>query len=83
MDLPAEMRAVGAAQRVPVVDLTARSRALVESRGPTASAALHLRSSVDGVTDNTHFSQYGATRMAGLVLQSIREQGLPLASSLR
>ncbi|WP_424857115.1 rhamnogalacturonan acetylesterase [Streptomyces sp. SAI-170] len=83
VDLPAEMRAVGAAQRVPVVDLTARSRALLESLGPAASAALYLRSSVDGVTDNTHFSQYGASRMAGLVLQSIREQGLPLASSLR
>ncbi|MEU3889002.1 rhamnogalacturonan acetylesterase [Streptomyces sp. NPDC029041] len=82
-DLPAEMRAVGAAQRVPVIDLTARSKALVESLGPSASAQLFLRSSVDGVTDNTHFSQYGATRMAGLVLQSIREQNLPLASYLR
>ncbi|WP_234352965.1 rhamnogalacturonan acetylesterase [Streptomyces sp. NRRL B-1140] len=82
-DLPAEMRAVGAAQRVPVIDLTARSKALVESLGPSASAQLFLRSSADGVTDNTHFSQYGATRMAGLVLQSIREQNLPLASYLR
>ncbi|MER5833123.1 rhamnogalacturonan acetylesterase [Streptomyces sp. NPDC002130] len=82
-NLPAEMRAVGAAQRVPVIDLTARSKALVESLGPSASAQLFLRSSVDGVTDNTHFSQYGATRMAGLVLQSIREQNLPLAAYLR
>jgi lysophospholipase L1-like esterase len=42
-----------------------------------------LRSSVDGVTDNTHFSPYGATQMGGLVLQSIREQRLPLAAYLR
>jgi lysophospholipase L1-like esterase len=83
VNLPAEMRSVGAAQRVPVIDLTAKSKALVESLGPSASAQLFLRSSVDGVTDNTHFSQYGATQMGGLVLQSIREQGLPLAAYLR
>ncbi|MEU1008621.1 rhamnogalacturonan acetylesterase [Streptomyces sp. NPDC005890] len=83
VDLPAQMRSVGAAQRVPVIDLTARSKALVESLGPSASAQLFLRSSVDGVTDNTHFSQYGAARMGELVLQSIREQRLPLATHLR
>ena len=83
VNLPAEMRSVGTAQRVPVIDLTARSKALVESLGPSASAQLFLRSSVDGVTDNTHFSQYGASQMGGLVLQSIREQRLPLAAYLR
>ncbi|MEU0676979.1 GDSL-type esterase/lipase family protein [Streptomyces sp. NPDC006172] len=83
VNLPAEMRSVGAAQRVPVIDLTAKSKALVESLGPSASAQLFLRSSVDGVTDNTHFSQYGATQMGGLLLQSIREQNLPLAAYLR
>jgi lysophospholipase L1-like esterase len=83
VNLPAEMRSVGAAQNVPVIDLTAKSKALVESLGPSASAQLFLRSSVDGVTDNTHFSQYGATQMGGLVLQSIREQNLPLAAHLR
>ncbi|MET7698929.1 rhamnogalacturonan acetylesterase [Streptomyces sp. NPDC005485] len=83
VNLPAEMRAVAAAQRVPVIDLTAASKTLVESLGPSASAQLYLRSSVDGVTDNTHFSQYGATKMAGLVLQSIQAQHLPLADYLR
>ncbi|MFF7795715.1 GDSL-type esterase/lipase family protein [Streptomyces sp. NPDC007991] len=83
VDLPAQTRAVGTAQKVPVIDLTAKSRTLVESLGPSASAQLFLRSSVDGVTDNTHFSQYGATQIGGLVLQSIREQRLPLAAYLR
>jgi lysophospholipase L1-like esterase len=83
VDLPAQMRAVGAALHVPVIDLTAKSKALVESLGPTASAALYLRASVDGVTDNTHFSQYGATQMASLVLQGIREQHLTLVPYLR
>ncbi|WP_255947932.1 rhamnogalacturonan acetylesterase [Streptomyces odontomachi] len=83
VDLPAEMRAVGAAQQVPVIDLTAKSKALVESLGPDTSAELYLRSSVDGVTDNTHFSQYGATRFAGLVRQGIEEQHLSLTAYLR
>ncbi|MFJ9737053.1 rhamnogalacturonan acetylesterase [Streptomyces sp. NPDC101166] len=83
VNLPAEMRSVGAAQRVPVIDLTAKSKALVESLGPSTSAQLFLRSSVDGVTDNTHFSQYGAMRIGTLLLQSIREQNLPLAAYLR
>ncbi|MGW1673176.1 hypothetical protein [Streptomyces sp. NPDC002324] len=83
MNLPQEMRAAGVTQRVPVIDLTAGSAALVESLGPSASAQLFLRSSVDGITDNTHFSQHGANRMGGLMLQSIREQNLPLAAHLR
>ncbi|MDX3115471.1 MULTISPECIES: hypothetical protein [Streptomyces] len=56
---------------------------MVEPLGPSAFARLFLRSSVDGVTDDTHFSQYGATRIGGLLLQSIREQNLPLAAYLR
>jgi lysophospholipase L1-like esterase len=83
VNLPGEMHAVGAAQNVPVIDLTAKSKALVESLGPSASAQLFLRSSADGVTDNTHFSRYGATQFGGLVLQSIREQRLSLAAYLR
>ncbi|MER7899367.1 GDSL-type esterase/lipase family protein [Streptomyces sp. NPDC096046] len=73
VNLPAGMRSLGAAHNVPVVDLTTKSKTLVESLGPSASAQLFLRSCVDGVTDNTHFSQYGATQFGGLVLQSIRE----------
>lgn len=83
VNLPAEMRTVATTLKVPLIDLTAKSAALVTSLGPTASAALYLRASVDGVTDNTHFSQYGATQMAGLVVQGIREQHLSLVSYLR
>lgn len=82
-NLPAEMRAVGTSQRVPVIDLTAKSKVLVEALGPSSSAQLYLRAAVDGVTDNTHFSQYGASSMAGLVLQGIQEQQLPLTAYLR
>ncbi|WP_117212156.1 GDSL-type esterase/lipase family protein [Allorhizocola rhizosphaerae] len=83
VNLPAEMRNLGSSLNVPVIDLTAKSEALVESMGPTNSAQLYLRESVDGVTDNTHFSEYGAGRMADLVVQGIRERNLSLVAYLR
>jgi lysophospholipase L1-like esterase len=83
VNLPAEMRTVATAQKTPLIDLTAKSKALVEFLGPSASAQLYLRASTDGVTDNTHFSQYGATQIAALVLQGVREQQLPLNAYLR
>jgi hypothetical protein len=58
-------------------------QALVESLGPTASARLYLRAAVDGVKDDTHFSEYGAGRIAGLVVQGIRERTLSLTDYLR
>ncbi|PZG01811.1 rhamnogalacturonan acetylesterase [Micromonospora deserti] len=83
VNLPAEMRRLGSSLNVPVIDLTAKSEALVESLGPANSAQLFLRQSVDGVTDNTHFSEYGAGKMADLVVQGIRERNLALVSYLR
>lgn len=83
VNLPAEMRSLATALNVPLIDLTAKSQALVESLGPTDSAQLYLRQAVDGVKDDTHFSEYGAGQMAGLVAQGIRERNLPLVSYLR
>ncbi|MEU4770106.1 GDSL-type esterase/lipase family protein [Actinosynnema sp. NPDC023794] len=83
VNLPAEMRNLGSSLTVPVIDLTAKSEALVESMGPTNSAQLFLRESVDGVNDNTHFSEYGAGKMAELVVQGVRERNLPLVGYLR
>ncbi|WP_410645548.1 rhamnogalacturonan acetylesterase [Amycolatopsis sp. lyj-346] len=82
-DLPAVIRALGRSAGVPVLDLTAKSKALVESLGPSASQKLYLTQATDGVTDNTHFSAYGATQMANLVVQGVREQNLPLVAHLR
>ena len=82
VDLPVEMRAVATANAVPLIDLTAKSKALVESLGPTESSRLYLTAAADGVTDNTHFSEYGAGQMAGLVLQGVREQNLTLSGYL-
>ncbi|MBB2947315.1 lysophospholipase L1-like esterase [Actinoplanes lutulentus] len=79
-NLPAEMRTVSTATRTPLIDLTAKSKALVEGLGPAGSAPIYLTAEKG---DNTHFSEYGAARVAALVIDGIREQNLPLESFLR
>lgn len=80
VDLPAVIRTLGRTANVPVIDLTAKSKALVESLGPSASQPLYLTREAG---DNTHFSVYGATQMSNLVVQGVRELNLSLAGYLR
>jgi lysophospholipase L1-like esterase len=64
VDHPAVVRSVAADRDVPLIDLTARTKALVESLGVEGSKALYLS---DGKRDNTHTSVHGATVYASLV----------------
>ncbi|MEO6082408.1 MAG: rhamnogalacturonan acetylesterase [Umezawaea sp.] len=80
VDLPAVIRALGRSANVPVIDLTAKSKALVESLGTSASQRLYLTKEAG---DNTHFSTQGAAEMASLVVQGVRELNLPLVGYLR
>ncbi|CAL9290181.1 hypothetical protein SUDANB180_05888 [Streptomyces sp. enrichment culture] len=64
VDHPAVIRSVAADGNVPLIDLTAKTKALVESLGPEASKALYL---YNEKRDNTHTSVHGATVFAGLV----------------
>ncbi|WP_432118062.1 rhamnogalacturonan acetylesterase [Streptomyces sp. bgisy032] len=64
VDHPAVVRSVAAALDIPLIDLTARTKALVESLGAEASKALYL---TDEARDNTHTSVRGAAVYAGLV----------------
>ncbi|MEW2635121.1 rhamnogalacturonan acetylesterase [Streptomyces sp. NPDC048389] len=64
VDHPAVIRSVAAAAHVPLIDLTAKTKALVESLGVEASKALYL---YNEKRDNTHTSVHGATVYAGLV----------------
>lgn len=64
VDHPAVTRAVAAARDVPLIDLTAKTKALVESLGVEASKALYL---TNEARDNTHTSVRGATAYAELV----------------
>ncbi len=45
------------------------------------SWSLYLTVARDGVEDATHFSEYGAARIAGLVADGLRAAGLPAARS--
>ncbi|WP_330347968.1 rhamnogalacturonan acetylesterase [Streptomyces sp. NBC_00582] len=64
VDHPAVIRSVAADRDVPLIDLTARTKALVESLGVDGSKALYL---YNEKRDNTHTSVHGATVYAGLV----------------
>ncbi|MFF3499655.1 rhamnogalacturonan acetylesterase [Streptomyces sp. NPDC003247] len=68
VDHPAVIREVAAAQDVPLIDLTALTKALVESLGVEGSKALYL---YNEKRDNTHTSAYGATVYAGLVRDAL------------
>ncbi|UOX89225.1 hypothetical protein MUY14_00840 [Amycolatopsis sp. FBCC-B4732] len=83
VDLPAVMRDVARGEGIPLLDLTARSQALVEGLGEAASWPLYLTLAHDGVDDATHLSRYGAERYAALVADAVAEARSPLARFLR
>ncbi|MFD7687374.1 rhamnogalacturonan acetylesterase [Streptomyces sp. NPDC059781] len=68
VDHPAVIRSVAADRDVPLIDLTARTRELVESLGVEGSKALYL---YNEKRDNTHTSVHGATVYADLVRQEL------------
>lgn len=89
-DYPAAVKSVAKALDVPLIDLLKSSSALVSAEGDTGSVKMfrttpagHYNTLPDGITDNTHFSVYGASKIAALVAGDIREQQLPLAAYLQ
>jgi lysophospholipase L1-like esterase len=79
-------RGVARDRDVPLIDMDERSQSLLRELGPEESKSLYLHLSPgehpnypDGVTDDTHFSEYGARRMAELVLDGVGELDLGLA----
>ncbi|MEV6592093.1 rhamnogalacturonan acetylesterase [Streptomyces acidicola] len=70
---PAVTRSVAADKGVPLIDLTARTKALVESLGVEASKSVYL---YNEKRDNTHTSVHGATLYAGLVRDELVAQHL-------
>jgi lysophospholipase L1-like esterase len=73
VDHPAVIRSVAADRRVPLIDLTAKTKAVVESLGTEASKALYL---TNEKRDNTHTSVHGATVYAALVRDELLAQHL-------
>ncbi|GAB2819649.1 rhamnogalacturonan acetylesterase [Ferruginibacter profundus] len=80
---------VGKQLNVPVIDLDAKSRELLQQFGPANSKFLFMQldslehpNYPNGQKDNTHFTEFGARRMAELVLAAIRNLKLELADRI-
>ncbi|MET7687463.1 rhamnogalacturonan acetylesterase [Streptomyces sp. NPDC005483] len=80
VDHPAVIRSVAADEDVPLIDLTAKTKTLVESLGVEGSKAIYL---YNEKKDNTHTSVHGATVYAGLVRDELVAQGLVPAGLVR
>ena len=72
-----------------LIDLDKKSRELFQQLGPENAKLLFMQlepgenpSYPDGQKDNTHFNEYGARRIAEIVLQQIKELHLDLANHI-
>jgi len=84
------VREVARVSNVSLIDLNEKSMALLQQLGPDASKFLfnHLEPNEHpnypaGKIDNTHFNEFGARRMAELVLAAIRDLKLELADHVK
>jgi lysophospholipase L1-like esterase len=87
-DYPGVVRELAAEQKVPLIDLHRKSMQLLEKLGAEDSKKIYDWAKPDlftaargGKKDDTHFNTYGAVKMAGLVVESIKELNLPLGAS--
>lgn len=83
------VRDVARETNVPLIDLDKNSQALLQKLGPETSKFLFLHLNPgehpnypEGKTDNTHFSELGARKMAELVLAEIKAQKLSLTERI-
>lgn len=83
------VRKVAQEEKTPLIDLDKSSTALLQQFGLVGSKYLfnHLAPGEhpnypDGKEDNTHFNEYGARKMAELVLEGIRTQHLELENRI-
>lgn len=84
-EYPIAMKQLAEEAGVPLIDLGEKSKALLESMDPEEAKKLflwfepgELPNYPEGAQDDTHFSEYGAKAIAKLVVEGIRELGLPL-----
>jgi lysophospholipase L1-like esterase len=80
---------IGRAYNTPVIDLDAKSRDLLQHLGPVYSKMLFMQLDTlehpnypNGQNDNTHFNEYGARRMAEIVLAEMRNLHLDLVDRI-
>jgi lysophospholipase L1-like esterase len=89
-DYPQATRDIAAEQKVSLIDLNAMSKTLFEALGDagTLKAFVHYPANTfpdqpEELKDDTHFNSYGAYELARAIVQSIRDQHLPLEKYLR
>lgn len=89
-DYPAAMLQLGEKLNVPVLEIGAKSQVLFEKLGREGTKKIFLwlqpgehPNYPEGIEDNTHFCEAGATEIAKLVVEGIKELSLPLASYIR
>jgi lysophospholipase L1-like esterase len=75
-DYPEAVRMVAKEEKVALIDLTDMSRDIYEALGKDGSGVLFKEG------DATHHTAYGAYQLAKAIVQSIRDQRLPLARFL-
>jgi pectin methylesterase-like acyl-CoA thioesterase/lysophospholipase L1-like esterase len=84
-EYPEAMRQLAASMQVPLIDLWEKSMKLYEELGPEETKKFfswYETKNPDTTVDDTHFSAYGATRIAELVIEGIQEIGLPINDCL-
>ena len=84
------VRVVASDEGVPLLELNRLTTELERGHGVEGSKRLHLwipagayERKPDGYQDDTHYSAYGADRVAALAVQEIIRLGLPLADWLK
>ncbi|WP_029986243.1 rhamnogalacturonan acetylesterase [Pedobacter jeongneungensis] len=80
---------VGRQSQTPVINLDEKSRALFQKLGPEITAQLFMTLDAlehpnypQGSHDNTHFNEYGARRIAELVLRDLQEKHIGLSDRM-
>lgn len=82
-DYAAAARAVAAEQKVPLIDLNARSIEQMNQLGPVAAVAFDAKTKDPTKPDKTHLSAKGAAETAKLVADEIRKNVPELAKALK
>ncbi len=90
LEYPEAVRQTAKEEGVALVDLNAMSKIMYEAWGPEKSikAFVHYPANTfpgqdRKLEDNTHFNTYGAWEIARCIVQSIRDQHLPVAIYLK
>lgn len=89
-DYPVVVREVAQQKKVALLDMHKATMEMLNEIGPERSTLLfmHLKPGYvakhpDGLTDNTHFTPYGASMVAAQAARLLMEQGHPLRSFLK